>query len=155
MKVWDIETKSIESTFVNPTYDSIYAVLWSPISADYIILGCKNHTLIIYNVNEYKSELNIDELASKRSKAIKKINEESNFGISVKEKPAEKQTKPSKVCLLPTFYNAVNDNDLVNDMKLLLDWKKTGKSETNGKFGIFNVFGESEDMIKLLDFNGK
>lgn len=153
-QVWDIETKAIISTYVNVDYYAINAVLWSTVSEDYIILGNRNHIIQVYNVNEYEANESFENLVVSRKKALKKISTESAYGTKEK-KVAEKATKPTKACLLPTFYGEGEEKNVVGDMKALFSWKKTGEGGgTNGKFGIFNVFGDFDDMMKLLDFNG-
>ncbi|XP_050309808.1 gem-associated protein 5-like [Anthonomus grandis grandis] len=161
-QIYDIETKVLLSTYMNPTLDPLLSVHWSPVDSDYVIVGTQAHRLAIWKISE-NPPLEEKVLTSQRNKISKAQQKEVSDQL-IKEKeepivpPAElKKPATEKIQLAPLFY--AMKNNPVTDLEKLLDFK-LGKLATESPIcdndatvDILDVFGNSGDMVKVFNLN--
>ncbi|XP_066260385.1 gem-associated protein 5 isoform X2 [Euwallacea similis] len=159
-QVYDINEACVLYTYMNPWLDPFTSVCWSPIDANYIILGTEQRKIVVVRITDFPP-LKYDEINIRR-KRIDKLQKSEFVAHLLKEKKLKVEEDvevhpQKKSLLLPNFY-IMKENRLVGDIEKLLNWK-LGNKELEGSIGdnchidILDIFGAKKSMERVVELN--
>ncbi|XP_066156134.1 gem-associated protein 5 isoform X2 [Euwallacea fornicatus] len=159
-QVYDINEACVVHTYMNPWLDPFTSVCWSPIDANYIILGTEQRKIIVVKITDFPP-LKYDEINIRR-KRMDKLQRNEFVAHLLKEKKSKVEEDvevhpQKKSLLLPNFY-IMKESRLTSDIEKLLNWK-LGNKELEGSSGdnchidILDIFGTKKGMERVIEIN--
>jgi gem associated protein 5 len=153
--VWDVITKSLISTFVDPFIGHNQSILWSPHDPDLIIIG--DRTIRIWRISKNPPRTDEEFLTARKrllAKTAKSDLEKSNKNKTKADVPSKIKIV-AKNSIVPPFYvsNDENISAQVAEMRKVLASGESLVENVDNSLDPLQLFGTKQQVSQLLDAN--
>ncbi|CAH1979283.1 unnamed protein product [Acanthoscelides obtectus] len=168
--IWDYPTRAVLWNYINPTYQGITCVLFSPVGTEHIFCGTRDHSLNVFRIQEHPpfdaAALSIKRSAVSEAKAeqAERLIEDTLRRVGASPDESQRSVPHKKNELMPCFHRSkLSTEECVSELRRLFNYVQSNCDDADegaaaaappaGEADILDIFGGQQAIESLVARN--